>query len=82
MDSTRWNDTSRLRAKLPRGQESLRQAEAKTVCGGASAEPGATEGKRQVLLTNHDPDLLSGKERRLERDPPVFHSSREGSPCP
>lgn len=32
---------------------------------GASAERRAKEGKRQMLSTGHNRDLISGKERRL-----------------
>lgn len=36
-----------------------------TGCGGASAECRAKEGKGQMLLTNHNLDLVFGKEMSL-----------------
>lgn len=56
---------ARLLANLPRGQETLEQANGKTGCGGASAEQTAEEGKGQMLLTNHNLDPVSGKEMSL-----------------
>lgn len=42
-----------------------KRANGTTVFGGTSAERKAKEGKGQVLVTNHNLDLVFGKETRL-----------------